>query len=90
MLPAFRTSSKAERVREYVATQELPDLTAEEVEEINVAGSKVHHRAFVRALQFINLCRWLKLPPVHLAGKQLSRHPIALCYDEFDVDRGVL
>ncbi|KAI0664817.1 Aldo/keto reductase [Cubamyces menziesii] len=50
-IPEITTSSKAERVREYVATQQLPDLTAEEVEEINVAGSKVHHRAF---------CTWLE------------------------------
>ncbi len=42
-----RTSSKEERVKEYVATQTLPDLTPEEVNAITEAGSKVHHRAFV-------------------------------------------
>ncbi|KAH9901376.1 Aldo/keto reductase [Cubamyces lactineus] len=49
-IPEITTSSKEERVKEYVATQELPDLTAEEVEAIKEAGSKVHHRAF---------CTWL-------------------------------
>ncbi|KAH9854220.1 Aldo/keto reductase [Lenzites betulinus] len=43
------TSSKEERVKEYVSTQELPDLTAEEVQAISEAGTKVHHRAF---------CKW--------------------------------
>ncbi|KAI0647040.1 Aldo/keto reductase [Trametes meyenii] len=42
------TSSKAERVREYVATQSLPELTQEEVQAINEAGSKVHHRVFMK------------------------------------------
>ncbi|KAI0670395.1 Aldo/keto reductase [Trametes maxima] len=42
------TSSKAERVREYVATQSLPELKPEEVEAINEAGSKVHHRVFMK------------------------------------------
>ncbi|KAI0636984.1 Aldo/keto reductase [Trametes polyzona] len=41
------TSTKEERVKEYVATQSLPDLTPEEVQAINEAGSKVHHRTFV-------------------------------------------
>ncbi|KAI0336530.1 Aldo/keto reductase [Cubamyces sp. BRFM 1775] len=50
-VPEITTSSKEERVKEYIATQELPDLTAEEVEAINEAGSKVHHRAF---------CTWLE------------------------------
>ena len=44
---ACRTSSKEERVKEYVATQSLPDLTPDEVDAITEAGSKIHHRAFV-------------------------------------------
>ncbi|KAI0831295.1 Aldo/keto reductase [Trametes gibbosa] len=44
------TSSKEERVKEYVSTQDLPELTAEEVEAISEAGSTVHHRAFVRTV----------------------------------------
>ncbi|RDX56784.1 Aldo/keto reductase [Lentinus brumalis] len=49
-IPEITTSSKEERVKEYVATQTLPDLTPEEVNAITEAGSKVHHRAF---------CKWL-------------------------------
>ncbi|EIW60362.1 Aldo/keto reductase [Trametes versicolor FP-101664 SS1] len=40
------TSTKEERVKEYVSTQSLPDITPEEVEAISEAGSKLHHRAF--------------------------------------------
>ncbi|KAI0709225.1 Aldo/keto reductase [Earliella scabrosa] len=47
-IPEITTSSKEERVKEYIATQALPDLTPEEVESINEAGSKIHNRAFVR------------------------------------------
>lgn len=42
------TTSKAERLQEYLDVETLPDLTAEEVEEIQTEGSKVHHRVFVR------------------------------------------
>ncbi|KAI0780950.1 Aldo/keto reductase [Trametes elegans] len=45
-VPEITTSSKEERIKEYVATQDLPDLKPEEVEAINEAGSKVHHRVF--------------------------------------------
>lgn len=44
----FRTSSKAERIKEYLETQFLPDLTPEEVQSIKDAGSQVHSRIFVR------------------------------------------
>ena len=43
----FRTSSKEERIKEYLVTASLPDLTPAEVKEISEAGSPVHHRAFV-------------------------------------------
>ncbi|KAI0748112.1 Aldo/keto reductase [Daedaleopsis nitida] len=46
------TTSKEERVKEYIATQYLPDLTAEEVKAISDAGSQLHHRAFVRHWPF--------------------------------------
>ncbi|KAI8998645.1 Aldo/keto reductase [Trametes punicea] len=45
-IPEITTSSKEDRIKEYVATQSLPDLKPEEVKAINEAGSKVHHRAF--------------------------------------------
>ncbi|GBE82184.1 NAD/NADP-dependent indole-3-acetaldehyde reductase [Sparassis crispa] len=44
--PAISTSSKEERIKEYLEVETLPDLTAEEVGAIDVAGSKVHHRVF--------------------------------------------
>ena len=34
-------------MKEYLATQNLPDLQPEEVEAINVAGSQIHHRFYV-------------------------------------------
>lgn len=43
----FRTSSKVERIKEYIATETLPDLTPEEIKAIDDEGSKVHHRVFV-------------------------------------------
>lgn len=43
----FRTSSKLERIKEYIAVETLPDLTAEEVKAIDEEGSKTHHRVFV-------------------------------------------
>ncbi|KAI0364363.1 Aldo/keto reductase [Pilatotrama ljubarskyi] len=49
-IPQITTSSKLERVKEYLATESLPDLTAEEVQAINEAGSQVHVRV---------LCKWM-------------------------------
>ncbi|KAH7889413.1 NADP-dependent oxidoreductase domain-containing protein [Phlebopus sp. FC_14] len=40
------TSSKAERIREYLATENVPDLTPEEVELIETTGAKLHRRFF--------------------------------------------
>lgn len=53
----LRTSSKAERVKEYIAAETLPDLTPEEVKAIEEEGSKVHHRVFVSTVpRSICLC----------------------------------
>ncbi|KAI0642161.1 Aldo/keto reductase [Trametes meyenii] len=41
------TSSKAERIAEFVAMQSLPDLAPGEVEVIDEAGSKLHFRAML-------------------------------------------
>ncbi|KAH7889387.1 NADP-dependent oxidoreductase domain-containing protein [Phlebopus sp. FC_14] len=40
------TSSKAERIREYLDTENVPDLTAEEIELIETTGAKLHKRFF--------------------------------------------
>ena len=42
-----RTSSKLERLQEYLAVPGLPEITAEEEREIDAVGSTVHHRVFV-------------------------------------------
>ncbi|KAJ6597076.1 NADP-dependent oxidoreductase domain-containing protein [Mycena vulgaris] len=42
------TSSKEERIKEYLQTSKVPDLTAEEIEAIDVAGAKLHKRVFMR------------------------------------------
>ncbi|KAH9935036.1 NADP-dependent oxidoreductase domain-containing protein [Fomitopsis serialis] len=44
------TSSKASRVKEYLAAEALPGLTPEEIKAIDTEGSKVHHRVFVSVL----------------------------------------
>ncbi|KAL1941285.1 hypothetical protein VTO73DRAFT_7497 [Trametes versicolor] len=49
-IPQITTSSKLERVKEYIATESLPDLTPEEVQQINDEGSKIHFRA---------ACKWI-------------------------------
>ncbi|KAH7920199.1 Aldo/keto reductase [Leucogyrophana mollusca] len=41
------TSSKAERIREYVDTSNVPELTSEEVDLIEETGSQVHKKFFV-------------------------------------------
>lgn len=47
-IPAITTTSKEERIKEYLATETLPALTADEVKTIDETGSKVHHRAFAK------------------------------------------
>ncbi|KAF8447502.1 NADP-dependent oxidoreductase domain-containing protein [Boletus edulis BED1] len=42
------TSSKAERIREYLDTENVPELTPEEVTLIETTGAKLHKRYFVR------------------------------------------
>ncbi|PCH37991.1 Aldo/keto reductase [Wolfiporia cocos MD-104 SS10] len=49
-IPAISTSSKESRIKEYLATETLPGLTADEVQAINEAGSKTHHRVFQKWL----------------------------------------
>ncbi|KAG1743755.1 NADP-dependent oxidoreductase domain-containing protein [Suillus paluster] len=41
------TSSKAERMREYLDTANVPELTAEEIESIESAGAQRHQKFFV-------------------------------------------
>jgi len=43
---AVTTTSKKERLEEYLATQSLPELTAQEVQEIGEAGGEKHHRHY--------------------------------------------
>ncbi|KZT70126.1 Aldo/keto reductase [Daedalea quercina L-15889] len=47
-IPAITTTSKASRVKEYLAAETLPDLTPEEIKAIDDEGSKVHHRVFAK------------------------------------------
>jgi len=42
------TSSKEARIREYLETAKVPDLTAEEIQAIEEAGAKLHKRIFMR------------------------------------------
>lgn len=41
-------SGNAERIKKLSLTQELPDLTKEEVDKIEAVGRKIHYRAYVR------------------------------------------
>ncbi|KAF8201563.1 NADP-dependent oxidoreductase domain-containing protein [Pholiota molesta] len=45
---AVTTSTKAERIQEFLSVENLPDLTAEEIDAIEEAGSKLHKRVFMR------------------------------------------
>ncbi|CAL1704615.1 unnamed protein product [Somion occarium] len=47
-VPAITTTSKAERLLEYLDVETIPDLTSEEVKEIEETGSEVHHRVFMK------------------------------------------
>lgn len=49
----FRTTTKAERLQEYLAVGSLPDLTDAEVEEIEKTGSTLHKRFFVSTFRHI-------------------------------------
>ncbi|KAF7304961.1 Aldo-ket-red domain-containing protein [Mycena kentingensis (nom. inval.)] len=42
------TSSKEERLKEYLGTTEVPDLTDAEIQTIDDAGAKLHKRVFMR------------------------------------------
>ena len=44
------TSTKKERLQEYLAVEKVPDITDAEEREIDEAGSKVHHRVWVSRL----------------------------------------
>jgi len=44
------TSSKVERLREYLDVVDLPDLTGEEMRAIETEGRKEHHRVFMKWL----------------------------------------
>ncbi|OCH92212.1 Aldo/keto reductase [Obba rivulosa] len=46
-IPAITTSSKEERIKEYLAVETLPELTSEEEKAIDDAGSQTHHRVFM-------------------------------------------
>ncbi|OBZ75615.1 NAD/NADP-dependent indole-3-acetaldehyde reductase [Grifola frondosa] len=54
-IPEITTTSKVERIKEYIATETLPDLTVEEVHAIDEAGSQVHHRVFAQWLDAAKL-----------------------------------
>ncbi|PCH37782.1 Aldo/keto reductase [Wolfiporia cocos MD-104 SS10] len=47
---AITTSTKETRIKEYVATAELPDLTEDELKAIDEAGSQMHHQVFAEFL----------------------------------------
>ncbi|KAF8557314.1 Aldo/keto reductase [Imleria badia] len=40
------TSSKVERIREYIDTEDVPELTVEEIKLIEITGGKLHRRFF--------------------------------------------
>jgi len=44
---AVTTTSKASRVQEFLDTEHVPDLTAEEVDAIDAAGAKLHKRVYL-------------------------------------------
>ena len=44
---ALTSSSKEERIRDIANVEGLPDLTKEEIYEIDSVGRKVHYRAYV-------------------------------------------
>jgi hypothetical protein len=48
----LRTSSKASRMKEFVDTEQVPDLTMAEMQAIDDAGSKLHKRHYLWDGQF--------------------------------------
>jgi len=44
---ALTSSSKEERIKKFADTETLPELTKEEIDEIDKAGRKVHFRGYV-------------------------------------------
>ncbi|KIY43475.1 hypothetical protein FISHEDRAFT_62562 [Fistulina hepatica ATCC 64428] len=44
------TSSKVERLQEYLETPSLPDLTPEEIATIEIEGGKLHKRIFMKQI----------------------------------------
>jgi len=42
------TSAKVVRIKEFLDTEHVPDLTKEEIETIEEAGSKLHQRIYAR------------------------------------------
>ena len=42
------TSAKMARIKEFLDTEHVPDLSKEEIEAIEEAGSKLHQRIWVR------------------------------------------
>lgn len=47
-LQCTSTSSKVSRIKEFLDTVNVPDLTAKEVQSIDDAGSGIHKRIFMR------------------------------------------
>ncbi|KAH8107009.1 Aldo/keto reductase [Cristinia sonorae] len=48
--PTASTSNKPERLQEYLDSQTIPDLTEEELKDIETEGAKVHHRVYMKWL----------------------------------------
>jgi hypothetical protein len=44
----YSTTSKEARIKEYLDTINVPDLSVEEIEAIEQAGSKLHKRMYMR------------------------------------------
>lgn len=70
------TSSKAERLREYINTENVPELTPEEMELIETTGEETHQRAFVSS--FRTCCAFVK---VNRLLSNANEHPSDLKSD---------
>jgi hypothetical protein len=46
--PFHRTTTKVSRIQEFIDTEGVPDLTAEEIHDIEEAGGKLHKRIYMR------------------------------------------
>jgi hypothetical protein len=49
------TTSKVERIKQFQAVEYIPDLTPEEIQEIEQAGSRLHRRQYMRHVSKINV-----------------------------------